>query len=65
MMSGEETKVQSGTSGVVKQSAALQLEEVKAGTATQMQVLIGPKDGASSTHRLCIWIWMEINETPS
>jgi quercetin dioxygenase-like cupin family protein len=45
-MSGEETKVQSGTKGVVKPSATLQLEEVKAGTATQMQVLIGPEDGA-------------------
>jgi quercetin dioxygenase-like cupin family protein len=45
-MSGEETKVQSSTKGVVKPSATLQLEEVKAGTATQMQVLIGPEDGA-------------------
>ena len=32
--------------GVVKQSGALSFEKVSAGTGTQMQVLIGPQDGA-------------------
>ncbi len=41
-MSTEATKIQ----GVVKQSQAVTLEKVSAGTATEMQVLIGPKDGA-------------------
>jgi quercetin dioxygenase-like cupin family protein len=43
-MSGEQTKVQGP--GVVKQSQAVHLKDVAAGTATQMHVLIGPDDGA-------------------
>ncbi len=45
-MSAEVTKVQGDAAGVVKQSAAVPLEKVSAGSATQMQVLIGPQDGA-------------------
>jgi quercetin dioxygenase-like cupin family protein len=45
-MSGEQTKTQEHAAGVVKQSAAVQLKDVTAGTATQMHVLIGPEDGA-------------------
>lgn len=45
-MSSEATKVQGSAEGVVKPAEGVLLEAVKAGTATQMQVLIGPKDGA-------------------
>ena len=45
-MSGEQAKVQGPAAGVVKQSQAVQLKDVAAGTATQMHVLIGPGDGA-------------------
>jgi quercetin dioxygenase-like cupin family protein len=46
MMSGEQAKTQKQAAGVVKQSQAVGLKDVAAGTATQMQVLIGPDDGA-------------------
>jgi quercetin dioxygenase-like cupin family protein len=45
-MSGDQVKTQKQAEGVVKQSQAVALREVSAGTATQMQVLIGPDDGA-------------------
>jgi quercetin dioxygenase-like cupin family protein len=45
-MSTEAAKVQGPAEGVVKQAETVLLEDVKAGTATHMQVLIGPKDGA-------------------
>jgi quercetin dioxygenase-like cupin family protein len=35
-----------GESGTVRRSAAVQRREVAAGTATEMQVLLGPDDGA-------------------
>jgi quercetin dioxygenase-like cupin family protein len=45
-MSGEQAKVQGLAEGVVKSAGAVRLQDVSAGTATQMQVLIGPEDGA-------------------
>jgi quercetin dioxygenase-like cupin family protein len=45
-MSTEAVKAQADAKGAVKKSEAVALEDVKAGTGTQMQVLIGPKDGA-------------------
>ncbi len=45
-MTTEAAKAQGDARGVVKQSEAVTLEKVSAGTGTQMQVLIGPKDGA-------------------
>jgi len=45
-MSGEPAKTQKHAEGVVKRAEALGLQDVAAGTATQMQVLIGPDDGA-------------------
>ena len=45
-MSTEAIKTAGDAQGVVKQSGALSLEKVSAGTGTEMQVLIGPKDGA-------------------
>jgi quercetin dioxygenase-like cupin family protein len=46
MMSSEQAKVQGHAEGVVKPTEAVALRDVSAGTATQMQVLIGPDDGA-------------------
>jgi quercetin dioxygenase-like cupin family protein len=43
-MAGEQA--QKHTEGVVKRSESVGLKDVTAGTATQMQVLIGPEDGA-------------------
>ena len=37
---------QASLAGVVKGAAAVEQREVSAGTATRMQVLIGPEDGA-------------------
>ena len=45
-MSGEQAQGQGRAEGVVKRAEALGLKDVAAGTATQMQVLIGPEDGA-------------------
>ena len=45
-MAGEQTQGQGRAEGVVKQADAVGLKDVAAGTATQMQVLIGPEDGA-------------------
>lgn len=41
-----ERKPGSGSPGVVKHSAGVERTEIKAGTATQMQLLLGPTDGA-------------------
>jgi quercetin dioxygenase-like cupin family protein len=43
-MAGE--PAQGSAEGVVKRAESLGLKDVAAGTATQMQVLIGPEDGA-------------------
>jgi quercetin dioxygenase-like cupin family protein len=45
-MAGEQAQGQGQAEGVVKRAVALGLKDVAAGTATQMQVLIGPEDGA-------------------
>ena len=45
-MADEQAQGQGRAEGVVKRAEALGLQEVAAGTATQMQVLIGPADGA-------------------
>ena len=45
-MAGEQTKVQESAEGVVKPSENVGLQDVSAGKATRMQVLIGPDDGA-------------------
>jgi quercetin dioxygenase-like cupin family protein len=45
-MSGEQTKVKGHAQGVVKPAEAVRSQDVSAGTGTQMQVLIGPEDGA-------------------
>ena len=45
-MSREEAQGGKHAEGVVKQSEAVGLKDVAAGQATQMQVLIGPEDGA-------------------
>jgi quercetin dioxygenase-like cupin family protein len=45
-MSDEQSKTLERAAGVVKQSEAVQLKDVTAGTATRMHVLIGPDDGA-------------------
>ena len=45
-MSGEQAKVQGHAEGMVKPAEEVQLQDVSAGTATRMQVLIGPGDGA-------------------
>jgi quercetin dioxygenase-like cupin family protein len=45
-MSGEQAKAQGHAEGVVKPAETVRLQDVSAGTATQMQVLIGPEDGA-------------------
>ena len=45
-MTGEQAKVQGHAEGVVKPGEAVLWKDVSAGTATQMQVLIGPEDGA-------------------
>lgn len=42
----EQAKAQAEAAGVVKHSEALGLKDATGGTATQMQVLIGPEDGA-------------------
>ena len=41
-----ERKQGSNDAGVVKHSAGVERVEIKAGTATQMQLLLGPGDGA-------------------
>ena len=45
-MVGEQAQGQGRAEGVVKRAEAVGLKDVPAGTATQMQVLIGPEDGA-------------------
>jgi len=45
-MTHETSKQQPSPGGVVKHEAAVEQQEVSAGTATRMQVLIGPEDGA-------------------
>ena len=45
-MAGEQAQGQGRAEGVVKRAEAVGLKDVPAGTATQMQVLIGPEDGA-------------------
>ena len=45
-MANEQAQGQKQTEGVVKQTEALGLKDVAAGSAAQMQVLIGPEDGA-------------------
>ena len=45
-MSGEQAKVQEHAEGMVKPAESVRLRDVSAGTATRMQVLIGPEDGA-------------------
>lgn len=42
----QESSRQQLSPGVVKPSAAIEQRDVSAGTATRMQVLIGPEDGA-------------------
>ncbi|HUU13760.1 MAG TPA: cupin domain-containing protein [Terriglobia bacterium] len=45
-MADGQAKGHEDAGGVVKQAEAVGRKEVPAGTATQMQVLIGPEDGA-------------------
>ncbi len=45
-MAGGQSKRHEQAEGVVKRSEAVGRSDVTAGTATQMQVLIGPQDGA-------------------
>lgn len=45
-MSHQPSQEQSSPDGVVKRSATIDRQPVNAGTATDMQVLIGPSDGA-------------------
>lgn len=45
-MTAEQAAEPKRAEGVVKRAEALGLKDVAAGTATQMQVLIGPEDGA-------------------
>ena len=45
-MATEQAQGRKHTEGVVKQTEAVGLKDVAAGQATQMQVLIGPEDGA-------------------
>ena len=46
MARAEEGAPPGGRPGVVKSSAEIRRHEVAAGTATEMQVLLGPEDGA-------------------
>ena len=45
-MAGEQAQGHKDAEGVVKRAEAVGLKDVAAGRATQMQVLIGPEDGA-------------------
>jgi quercetin dioxygenase-like cupin family protein len=45
-MAREQAQERKPTEGVVKRTEAVGLKDVAAGRATQMQVLIGPEDGA-------------------
>jgi len=45
-MSGEQAKMPGHAEGMVKSGEAVLRQDVSAGTATQMQVLIGPDEGA-------------------
>jgi quercetin dioxygenase-like cupin family protein len=45
-MSGEQANEQGHAEGMVKPAEEVRLQVVSAGTATRMQVLIGPGDGA-------------------
>ena len=45
-MANEQAQGGKQTEGVVKRTEAVGLKDVAAGSATQMQVLIGPEDGA-------------------
>jgi quercetin dioxygenase-like cupin family protein len=45
-MSAEAAKAGTHAEGVVKRAEAVALKEAKDGVATEMQVLIGPEDGA-------------------